>query len=404
MTEPPLPATPPDQPQPPGAPETQAVLESPGTPKSQAAPESQAAPDQPHAGRRARGRREPREERRFVSSIKTGAFVLLLAAILFVAILLSLCTGQYNMTMADSAHILFGTLLGWEQDWTKIAQNVVFALRLPRACAAALVGASLAISGAVYQGIFRNPLVSPDLLGVSSGACVGAAVAILAGLTAFQIQMSAFAFGILTVAVTLLIPRLLRSESNIMLVLSGVIVGGLMGSVMGFIKYIADPETQLAEITYWQMGSFAYVKPNNITSVLPTMAVGFVLLYVMAWWIDILSLGDDEAKSLGVRVQLVRNLSIAGATLLTSSAICICGTVGWIGLVIPHFARMFVGPNNTRLLPSAALMGAIFMVTVDLVARTLTTVELPLSVLTGFIGAPFYVFLLYKTKGKGQLR
>lgn len=345
------------------------------------------------------------EKKRFhiKSFLGLSTFMLVLIALLLFLSLLSLCVGQYSLTIPESLHILVGKLTGAEQDWSQIAENVVFGLRLPRVIGAALVGAALSVSGAVYQSIFKNPLVSPDLLGVSTGACVGAAIAILMGFAAAGLQISAFIFGMVTVGLTLLVPRIIKSDSNIMLVLSGIIVGGLMSSVLGFIKYIADPETELASIVYWQMGSLAYVDPSDIISVLPTMAFGFVILLIMAWWIDVLSLGDKEARSLGVNVRAVRNLSILSATLLTASAIVISGTVGWIGLVIPHFARLFVGPQNNKLLPAAMLLGAIFLVAVDLAARMLTTVELPLSVLTGFIGAPFYVVLLYKQKEQMSL-
>jgi iron complex transport system permease protein len=327
-----------------------------------------------------------------------GGLVALLLLILVAEVLLSLCVGQYSMSLGESARILFSKLFGFTQDWPGIAERVVFSLRLPRVLAAALVGAALSVSGATYQGIFRNPLVSPDLLGVSAGACVGAAIGILAGTGAAGIQLGAFVFGIGTVALTLSIPRLLRTESNIMLVLSGIVVAGLMSSIMGFIKYIADPETELAPITYWQMGSFSYVDFSNLTGVLPALAIGFAVLFAISWWLDVLSLGDDEARLLGANVRVIRNTAVCAATLLTAGAICVSGTVSWIGLVIPHFARMFVGPNNTRLLPIAALLGAIFLIAVDTATRTMTVVELPISILTGVIGAPFYVYLLYKQR------
>ncbi len=285
-----------------------------------------------------------------------------------------------------------------------MSEEVVWYLRMPRILAAALVGASLSMAGACFQGVFQNPLVSPDLLGVSSGSCVGAALAILLGLGAAGIQGFAFAMGVATVALTLLIPRLLKNDTNIMLVLSGIIVGGLMGSVMGFIKYVADPESELATITYWQMGSFAYITPGDLLSILPALAVGFAGLFVLAWQIDLMSLGEREARILGVNVRPIRRLAILCATLLTAGSVCISGTIGWVGLVVPHFARGFVGPNNRVLLPSSACLGAIFLVIVDTCARTITTTELPISVITGLIGAPFYVFLLYKQKTRMDAR
>ena len=322
----------------------------------------------------------------------------LLGAILAAVVIVSICVGQYRLSVANCVRILLSHVFPIEPDWTPLEEKVVFFLRLPRILAVVFVGVALSMAGAAYQGVFQNPLVSSDLLGVSSGACVGAAIAILSGLNAMGIQLLAFLTGLGTVALTLIIPKLLRNKSNIMLVLSGVIVGGMMGSVMGFIKYVADPETELAAITYWQMGSFAYIKYGDILSVMPVMLVTMAALIVLAWKIDLLSLGETEARILGVNVVLIRDVTILFATLLTASSVCLSGTIRWISLVVPHFARMFVGPNNRRLLPTAGLLGAIFLMIVDTCARTITTTELPISVLTGIIGAPFYVLLLYRQK------
>ena len=329
-------------------------------------------------------------------------WLILLGSILVGAMLVAICIGQYRLEVSECVRILLSRLFDIPQTWEPIDEKVVFFLRLPRICAVVLVGACLSMAGAAYQGVFQNPLVSSDLLGVSSGACVGAALAILGGLGNMGKQTMAFVVGIATVALTVMIPKLLRNKSNIMLVLSGVIVGGLMGSVMSFIKYVADPETELAEITYWTMGSFAYVKFDEIASVLPFMIIGMVGLFILSWKIDLLSLGETEARTLGVNVVATRDLTILFATLLTASSVCLSGTIGWISLVIPHFSRMFVGPNNRRLLPTAAIMGALFLLVVDTGCRTITTTELPISVLTGLIGAPFYVALLYRQKARLQ--
>ena len=325
-----------------------------------------------------------------------------LLVILVVGALVALCVGQYSLGISDCVRILLSSIFNVETTWSPVDENVIFFLRLPRICAVILVGASLSMAGAAYQGVFQNPLVSSDLLGVSSGACVGAALAILAGLGNSGKQIMAFGVGMATVAITVLIPKLLRNKSNIMLVLSGVIVGGLMGSIMSFIKFVADPETELAEITYWQMGSFAYVKFEEIVSVLPFMLVGIAGLLVLSWKIDLLSLGETEAQTLGVNVVIIRDVTILFATLLTASSVCLSGTIGWISLVIPHFSRMFVGPSNGRLLPTAAILGALFLLIVDTCCRTITTSELPISVLTGLIGAPFYIALLYRQKSRLQ--
>lgn len=336
-------------------------------------------------------------------ALPTFVWVLILAALLLFISLVCLCLGQYSMTMGESIQVLFGKLLHTQVTWKPMMEKVIFYLRLPRIIAAGLVGASLALSGSAYQGIFRNPLVSPDLLGVSSGACVGAALAILMGLNGTWVQqVMAFGTGLLAVGLTLLIPKMLGSTSNIMLVLSGVIVSGLMSSVMGMIKYVADPQSQLQAITFWQMGSFAYVKYDEIGSVLAPMAVGAVILLLISWWIDILSMGETEAKLLGANAKPIRNVAILCSSILTASAVCLCGTISWVGLVIPHFARMLVGPNSTKLMPVACLLGAIFMIVVDTCSRNIAGVELPVSILTSLIGAPFYIMLMRRQKGELQ--
>ncbi len=334
--------------------------------------------------------------------LSTPIWLFILTALLLFISLVCLCLGQYSMTITESLQVLFGKLFGAEMTREPMMEKVIFYLRLPRIIGAGLVGASLALSGAVYQGIFRNPLVSPDLLGVSSGACVGAALSILLGLNPIWTQAMAFVTGLLAVGLTLLIPKMLGSTSNIMLVLSGVIISGLMSSFMGMIKYVADPQSQLQAITFWQMGSFAYVKYHEIWSVAIPMAIGFVVLLLISWWIDVLSMGETEAKLLGANVKPIRNAAILCSSILTASAVCLCGTISWVGLVIPHFARLLVGSNNTRLMPVACLLGAMFMIVADTCSRNIAGVELPVSILTSLIGAPFYIMLMRRRKGELQ--
>ena len=327
------------------------------------------------------------------SLINMGFFVILL-----ILIMICLCVGKYSISPDDCLKILFGRVFNIEGNWSGMDENMLLGVRLPRVMAAVIVGAALALSGAVYQGIFRNPLVSPDFLGVSSGACVGAAIAILLSFSSVMIQITAFAGGLAAVAVTMLIPKMLRSESGIMLVLAGIIVGGAMSSILGFIKYIADPETQLAAITYWQLGSFAYVDNKAVLSILPLSVAAAAVLLGMSWWINILSLGEQEAKSLGARVNVLRSVCIICSTLLTAGAVCISGTIGWVGLVIPHFGRMIAGSDNRTMLPASMIIGSIFMLFVDTVTRRAGPAEMPVSILTGLIGAPFFAWLLYRQR------
>lgn len=328
----------------------------------------------------------------------TGAVTAALALGLLAAIVLAVCVGKYPVTPGESIRILFAGLTGAQSTSPEMTVNVVMGLRVPRILSSVVVGAALSLSGAVYQGVFNNPLISPDFLGVSSGACVGAAAAILLSLSGGMIQLFAFTGGVAAVLLALLIPRLLNNRANIMLVLSGIIVGAAMSSALGFIKYVADPETQLAAITYWTMGSFSYIKLPELFRALPTIVIPAALLYLLSWRIDILSMGSDEAKSLGVNVPLIRTVSILCATLLTASSVCLAGTISWVGLVVPHFGRMLTGPNHQKLLPAAALIGGLFMLAVDTLTRTIGTAEMPVSILTGVIGAPLYAFFLYRER------
>lgn len=328
-----------------------------------------------------------------------GAILLtVLLIILLSLVLVCLCMGKYSVTPTECFKILMGKLFHAQQQWSAMDEKILLGIRLPRILATVVVGGALALSGAVYQGIFKNPLVSPEFLGVSSGACIGAAVAILFAFSSAAIQICAFAGGIVAVMLTLVIPRAIKSDSNIMLVLSGIIVSGAMSSILGFIKYIADPETELAAITYWQMGSFAYVNMDSVLGILPFTILGAIVLLAMSWWINILSLGEKEAQTLGANVTVMRGICIICATILTAGAVCISGTIGWVGLVIPHFGRMVAGSDNRILLPSACLIGSIFMLLVDTVTRMIGPAEMPISILTGIIGAPFYAWLLYRQR------
>lgn len=322
-----------------------------------------------------------------------GLIPLSLAAVAGFSVL-ALCVGRYWIPASAVVEALFSSLglLPVPKDATAV--NVVLSLRLPRIAAALLVGSALAVSGATYQAVFRNPLVAPDLLGVSSGACVGASMAIIAGLHAAGVQLCAFVGGIAAVGAAMSIPRRLHHDGMMMLVLAGIIVSGILNSILGLLKYVADPETHLVEITYWQLGSIAKVLPQNLGVVSPVMTMALVVLLSLRWRLNVLSLGDEEARSLGVSVKRLRLLMVVCATLLTSCSVCIGGTIGWIGLVIPHLGRLLVGVDNVKLLPMTAVLGAVFLLVVDTIARSLSGAELPLSILTGLLGASFFLWLL----------
>jgi len=288
--------------------------------------------------------------------------------------------------------------MGAAVDVDPAMDSIVFNVRLPRILASIMIGAMLSLSGAVYQSVFRNPLVSPDLLGVSSGAAVGAAGAILLGAGLVTRQVFAFIGGITAVLITSLVPRILRNRSNMMLVLSGIIVGGFLSSVLAIMKFVAEEQTELSSIVFWQMGSLSSILGRELLAILPVFLVCSNLLLLLSWRINILAFGDVEARTLGVNVRQVRGIVIVCASLLTASAVSISGTIGWIGLVVPHLGRLVVGSDNTRTMPLAILIGSLFMLLIDTLARTVSSVEVPLSILTGFVGAPLYAFLLYKQK------
>ena len=309
---------------------------------------------------------------------KNTLIFILLTLLLVVLALFSLSWGRFAIPIDNVVQSLMGN------NTSDVQNNIIFNLRLPRILAAILVGAALAVAGATFQGIFRNPLVSPDLLGVSSGACIGAAIAILLGLGLFAIQGLAFMGGLIAVLMTMSLPKLVRRDSTM--------------ACLGLIKYLADPETQLADIVYWQMGSLTKVDYKNLSLLSPIILFTTGGLLMMRWRINVLSLGDREAKLIGTNIRLERSVMVIFSTLLTASAVCLSGTIGWIGLIIPHLARMFIGDNNLRTLPLSALIGAIFLLIIDTLARNLYTQEIPLGILTGFIGAPFFAWVLVKQK------
>lgn len=335
---------------------------------------------------------------------KHGLFVvpimLLLVSLLLVTFIASFTFGRYEIPLQLLLKVFFGKILGIEGTWTPTVQTVVFDIRLPRILAALLIGGAMALAGASYQGMFKNPMVSPDILGASAGAGFGAAVAILCSLGVAGVQIMAFLFGIGAVVLTLAIGKLISKGSNVtlILVLAGMVVSTLFASFISITKYVADPDNKLPAITFWLMGGLTTVGTNDVVLLFFLLFTGAIPLFVIRWKLNVLSFGDEEAQALGVDVRQIRLLVIASSTLLTAACVSVCGLVGWIGLIIPHMTRLLVGPNFKILIPAATLIGAIFLLIVDDVARCAFPVEIPLGILTALIGAPFFLYLLIKGK------
>ncbi|WP_338016433.1 iron ABC transporter permease [Gordonibacter urolithinfaciens] len=312
--------------------------------------------------------------------------------------LASLMLGRFPITPAEAGGMLANLVVPVEPFWTAQQETLFFQVRLPRIALALLVGCSLAAAGAAFQGTFQNPLVSPDILGASQGAAFGAAVAILLGLGAFGISAFAFAAAIVTVLLVLLVSSRAKGNHMMVVVLAGVMMSSLLQAAVSYTKLIADPTDQLAAITYWLMGSLTGAKPADLAMAAAPMAAGLLILFALRWRINILTMGDDEASTMGVNAQRVRIVVIFAATLVTAASVAVTGMIGWVGLVIPHFARMVIGCDYRKLLPASMLMGASFLLIVDDVARLATTSEIPIGILTAFIGAPFFLYLITRKK------
>ncbi|MGB3388165.1 MAG: iron ABC transporter permease [Pseudaminobacter sp.] len=318
------------------------------------------------------------------------------APLLLVAIvLISLGTGQYGVSPREVAIVITAKLAGVASGLDPTIETVIWQVRLPRVLSGVLVGASLAAAGAVYQGLFRNPLVSPDILGVSAGASLGAVAGIFLSLSVLAIQSLAFAGGLAAVFLVYAVGSAVRQGDPILvLVLAGIAIGALLGSVISLLKVLADPYNQLPAITFWLLGSLSSVTRGDLLSILPAMAIGLLPMVLLRWRMNLMTLDDEEARSLGIETGRLRVVLVAAATLMTAAAVSVSGIIGWIGLLVPHVARMLVGPEFSRLLPASLLLGGGYLVGVDTLARSMAAIEIPLGVLTAAIGAPFFLYLL----------
>ena len=332
--------------------------------------------------------------------LRMGLRMLLIFVAPLVCVFVALFCGRYVLSVSEVCQALVSWLPMAQTSLPEATTTLVLQVRLPRALAAAAVGAALSASGAAFQGVFRNPLVNPGLLGVSNGAGFGAALAIVAFGGGALVYPSAFLFGVVAVCASYAIARVYRQAPTIMLILGGTIVSSVFSALVSLMKYVADASVQLPSIVYWLMGSLASVSFADFWAV-AIIAAGCAVLLACSWRIDVLAMGDKEARSLGLEVNRDKGIIIAAATLSTAGAVCMAGVVGWVGLIMPHIGRMLVGSDSRRLVPASMALGAAFLVVVDTCARCLWASEIPLGILTALIGAPFFVYLLKKTKGGG---
>jgi iron complex transport system permease protein len=323
----------------------------------------------------------------FVAYVCAAAALAALAAIAF-------ALGRYPVSLPEILALIASKITGSPHNLGPNVETVILQVRGPRVLAALLVGASLAAAGTAYQGMFRNPLVSPDILGVSSGAALGAVLAIFLSLGAFLVQMLAFAGGLTAVGLVYWIGSRLRGHDPLLaLVLTGVVIGSLLGSMIALLKYLADPYNQLPAITFWLLGSLASIAPRDLAIAAPLALAGLAPMLLLRWRMNLLALPDDEARALGVDTARLRTIVVTAATLMTAAAVAVSGIIGWVGLLVPHAARLLVGPGFGRLLPLAMLLGAGFLLAVDTLCRTIATIEVPPGVLTALIGTPFFLWL-----------
>ncbi|HCI68486.1 MAG TPA: ABC transporter permease [Oscillibacter sp.] len=319
-----------------------------------------------------------------------------MASALLALFLLSFVVGRYGVPLGQVVRILLSGVLPLGQTWTDNMAIAVLNVRLPRILLACLVGCGLSAAGTGYQTVFQNPMAAPDILGASSGACFGAALAILTGQSAVMITVFAFLASLLSVALVYLVGNHTRGNRVVNLLLAGIMVGSLFSACTSYIKLVADPTNQLPQITYWLMGSLSGTRMGTVRFAAVCMAVGLVPLLLLRWRMNLLTLSPDEARAMGVHTDRLRLAVILSSTVLTAAAVSVSGMIGWVGLVIPHLSRRIVGSDCRRLMPMACLFGAAFLLLVDNMARCLTATEIPIGILTAFVGAPFFIYLMVR--------
>lgn len=328
---------------------------------------------------------------------QSGRVKLISLGILFlVCFVISFSIGRYAISPIQVVRVLLSKLFPLTQTWTKQMEIIVLNVRMPRIIAAGLIGAALSASGCIYQGIFKNPMVSPDILGSSAGAGFGAALGLFLSFGYFGVSVSSFLFGLFAMVLACSASVKFKENPTLGLILAGIMIQSLFTAATSFIKLVADPTDQLPAITYWLMGSLASIRLSDIKLLFPILLVAAIPLYLFRWRMNLLTLGDEEAKSLGINTSLLRGIIILCTTIMTAACVAVSGLIGWVGLVIPHFSRKIVGPDFRYQLPASMLLGGSFLMLVDDLSRILATSEVPIGILTAFVGAPFFLHLIMK--------
>lgn len=325
-----------------------------------------------------------------------------LVVVLLLGILLALSSGRYPVSISSVWQILLDALVGNESatSYSRTEQNVVLNVRLPRVFIAGIAGAGLAVAGAALQGIFRNPLVGPQIIGVSSGAALGGALAILLFSSLFITITFAFIGGLVAIVLVFLLGLSRQGSPLLMLILAGVIINAFFAALISLITYFADPNNTLQTIVFWLMGSFASASYLKLYIVLPFVFISMAVIFALRFRINVLSLGEENAQALGMRVNSTRWAVLLSVTLITSATVAVSGSIGWVGLIVPHIARIVVGHDHRILLPASAIIGGIYMIAVDTFARSMTNAEIPLSVITALVGAPIFALLIHTMNKK----
>ncbi|MBR6348350.1 MAG: iron ABC transporter permease [Spirochaetales bacterium] len=327
---------------------------------------------------------------------KTRLRILVLGIAAAVLAVLSLGIGRYWLNPVDIIKVLAQRISGRDLGMSRNAVAVIMNIRMPRILASLLLGAGLALSGQTFQMIFRNPLVSPDVLGTSSASSFGASLALLLGLTSFMVSFLAFACGIAALLLIYTLASRTKREQTLSLILVGMVVSSLFSAATSFVKLVADPENVLPAITYFLMGSLSGINYPALKLIVLPMGVSFAVLLLLSWKINLLSLSEDEARSLGVNTKLIRAVAVTCATVLVACSVSVAGNIGWVGLIVPHISRMLVSNDARYSFPSSMFIGASILTVVDCVSRAAATIEIPIGILTAFIGAPFFLLLLFR--------